>query len=230
MPRKPKTPGFVITAAVLLFIYGSLMLICSFCGIAQMVMVAAAPGPQGPPGPGDFLGQERELAKRIPSYAAVEACVHVFNLALGVTMIAAGFGALGLKPFARLVGSGAAAADLVMTLAHGVYAAVVVFPVNNRIIEEQMPNAVNIGDFTEGISWASLAFTFLLTLVFCIPIIAFLNAKKSRDAFAGKFELDPHEERLAKLDVFNDEDDDYRRPRPTPPKAPGDTGITDKPD
>ncbi len=234
MPRKPKTPGFVITAAVLLFIYGSLMLVCSGCGVAQMALAAAAPAPEGPPRPDDVFAQERELAKRIPSYTAVEASIHVYNLVLGVTMIVAGLGALYLKPFARYAGSGAAAADLFMTCTHGiVYNVLVVFPVNDRILEEQAQNGqINMAGFAQTATWGALVFGVLLTLVFCGLIVLFLNLKKSRDAFAGKFELDPEEERLARFDAFNDddEDDDYRRPRPTAPKAPGDTGITEKPD
>jgi hypothetical protein len=226
MPRKPKCPGFVITAAVLLFIYGALKLICSFCGAAEMAIVAAAPAPQAPPGQpdfGDLFAGERELAKQLPSYTAVEGANNLLNLLLGGSMILAGAGALRLKRFARILGNGAAAADLVLTLAYLVYTAVVVFPVNDRIMEEQMQNAAA---FASSISSATLVFLFLLTLIFCAPIIGFLNAKKSRDAFAGKFEPDPHEERLARLDAFNDEDDYYRRPRSSPPKSPGDTGVT----
>jgi hypothetical protein len=228
MPGKPKTPGLVIAAAVLLFIYGGLMLTCSSCGVAQMVMVAAAPAPQQE----DLLAQERELTKRIPSYAPMEACAHVFNIVLGVIMIVAGFGALYLQPFARFAGSGAMAADLLMTCSHGTYTAVVVFPVNDQILEEQMQNApIDLVGMFQAVTWGSLAFGFVFTLVFCVLILWFLNAKKSRDAFAGKFELDSHEERLARFDAFDDnddEEDDYRRPRPASPKAPGDTGIKDK--
>jgi hypothetical protein len=233
MRGKPKTPGFVITASVLLFLYGSLMLICSGCGFAQMVMAAAAPAPEGPPRQDDFFAQERELAKRIPSYRPVEGCVHIYNLVLGVTMLAAGFGALYLKPWARIAGSGGAAADLFMTCSHGIlYNVLVVFPVNDQILEEQMQNApINLVGFAQTATWAGIVFAVLFTLVFCVLIIWFLNARKSRDAFAGKFALDPYEERLARLDAFDDDDeDDYRRPRPAPPKATGDTGIKDKPD
>jgi hypothetical protein len=206
------------------------VLICSFCGAAQMAMIAAVPRPQPPE---HLFAQEMELAKRIPSYAVVEGSLHVFNLVVGVTMIVAGIGALRLRPFARIAGSGAAAADLLMALVHGFYVVIVVFPVNQRILEEQMQNApFNVADLSQNISWATLIFFALFSMAICLPIIGFLNAKKSRDAFAGKFEPDPYEERVARLDAFAKEDDgdDYGRPRTRPPKSPGDTGITGKPD
>ena len=180
--------------------------------------------------PEHLFAQEMELAKRIPSYAVVEGGLHAFNLVVGVTMIVAGIGALRLRPFARFAGSGAAAADLLTAFVHGFYVVIVVFPVNDRILEEQAQNApFNVAELSSNISWAMLIFFALFSMAICLPIIGFLNAKKSRDAFAGKFEPDPHEERLARLDAF-DSEDDYRRPRSEPPKSPGDTGITGKPD
>ena len=229
MPRQPKRPGFVTTAAVLLFSYGGLMLLCSFCGAAEMAMIVAAPNANAQ-GPFDVAGQERELAKRIPSYVVVSSCTHVFNLALGAAMIVAGIGALRLKPFARFVGSGAAAADILVTSLSGCYHVLVVFPVSERIAQEQLQNVpFNAAGLTGGVSWAVLIFLTVFTLVFCLLIIGFLNAKKSRDGFAGKFEPDPDEERLARFEAFNDGDDDFR-PRSRPPQAPGDTGITGEPD
>ena len=228
MPRKPKCPGFVITAAVLLFIYGTLMLICSFCGAAEMAVLAVAP--DQPNNGAGLFEQELELAKRVPSYAIVEGCEGVFNFALGVVMIVVGFGVLRLRPSARFVGSSAAAAELVKTFVYGLYTVVVVFPVNDRIIEEQMQNApLNVANFAQTMTWAALVFQTVLAMAFCLCIIGFLNLKKSRDAFAGKFDPDPHDERLARLDDF-DEDDDYGPPRSRPPRLPGDTGITGKPE
>ena len=144
-----------------------------------MAMIAAVPRPQPPE---HLFAQEMGLAKRIPSYVVVEGSLHVFNLVLGVTMIVAGIGALRLKPFARFAGSGAAAADLLTAFVHGCYVVIVVFPVNERILQEQMQNAqFNVADLSQNISWAMLIFFALLSMAFCLPIIAFLNAKKSRE-------------------------------------------------
>jgi hypothetical protein len=72
-----------------------------------------------------------------------------------------------------------------------------------------------VADFAKTVTFGSLVLGALFTLVFCLLIIWFLNARKARDAFAGKFEPEPHEELLARFDALN-EDDDFRRPEKTP--------------
>lgn len=225
MPGKPKVPGFVITAAVLLFIYGGMMLMCGACGALQIAVVQAQGPAANGPQLGDLFAQEHALAKRIPSYTAVEAGLHIFNLALGTTMIVSGLGALYLKKWARWGGTLASAADLFALVAHGPYVIFVIMPANEKILEEQMQGMAGAA---QGMTWASLAFSVVLSLVLNVPILAFLNARSARDAFAGNFPPDPHEQFLARLDALAD-DDDYTRRRSQNSKPDDDTGITGKP-
>lgn len=230
MPRKPKCPGFVITAAVLLFIYGTLMLVCSFCSAVEIAVLAMVPD-QPNQGAGLFE-QQLELAKRVPGYVVVEGCEGVCNFASGAVMIVVGFGVLRLKPSARFVANGAAAAELLKAFLYALFTVFVVFPANDQIMAEQMQNAPpNMANVTQTMAWFGLIFQTVLDMAFCLPILGFLNLKKSRDAFAGNFEPDPHEERLARFDQFDEgEDDDYGPPRSRPPRLPGDTGITGRPE
>lgn len=225
MSQTPRCPASVITAAVLLFVYGGLLLMCSICGAAETALLVA--GGNQPGNPNDLLAQERELARRIPSYTAVEGGLHLLNLLLGVTMILAGLGALYLKPIARRAGNAAVGVDLLLSLVHTAYAAIVVMPVNDQLLQEEAQNMpFNVVDIAQAATWGTLAFAAILTLAFNVSILLFLNTQKSRDAFAGKFEPDPFQERLAKFDELAEDDDEYGRRRRSPPGEPGDTGFT----
>lgn len=65
-------------------------------------------------------------------------------------------GALYLKPFARIAGSGTTAVDLLIATFSVIYTAAVVMPVNDQILKEQMQNApINMAGFAQNATWAT---------------------------------------------------------------------------
>ena len=225
MQSKPRCPGLVIAASVLLIVYGSLMLVCGFCTGGVLAMMAVMPAmPQGQPDP--FV-VERAVQKELPSYLAAQIGIAVYNLLLAPTMIAAGLGALWLKPVARFVGSAAAFFDILIGLANALFMAVIVFPATDRVAAAQVNMPVNLG-FTQQANWGQLIMAVGLSLAFCGPILAFLNVRRSRDAFAGKITDPPPDEHLERLKAF-EEDDDHVPPS-KPRKSSDDTGFSARPD
>jgi hypothetical protein len=56
-----------------------------------------------------------------------------------------------------------------------------------------------------------------------------LSGARTRAAFADEFQGEPPPEERHRRYQDYDDDDNYNPPK-TPPQAPGDTGITDRPD
>ena len=223
MPRAPKRPGAVMTAAVLLFVYGGLMLVSSCCGVGQVLLIGMADenGGQGANVLPDLVAGERAIAKEVPSYLAVQISTHAFNLLIGGTMVLAGIGVLQLRPAARGAAIMASATDIFLTLIVSAYNAIVVLPVNDRLMAPEVQNMPpEFGNFLQAGLWGGVCFGIVFTLAFCGPIILTLNLKTVRDAFAGKFPKAPPDLRR---DEYDDDDDHYGGPR-----SSDDTGFSER--
>src|SRR5262245_58120919 len=114
-----RTPGVVIGAASIMFVYGALLLICVGCSGLGLAMK----DPQDP------LGLEARLDKEAPGHLAVGIAGAVFNLLFAIALFACGVGILFLSNIARYVTYLVCMAIPIVTLASSVYQMVVVFPV-----------------------------------------------------------------------------------------------------
>jgi hypothetical protein len=230
MSYTPHRPGLATAAAVLVLIYGGMGVFGTFCGGGAMLLQQAFE----PPAPGEeqdfFAPVDREVAKEVPSAPAVETVCMVLNLLLSVAMIAAGIGALQMRPGARVLAMVLAAVDIVLTLAHTAYSVILLYPVQNRLLDEEAKNLppeipFDFFGMIKGAMWGGAALNILLTLAVWITVVLMLNSKKVRAAFADEFEP-PEPPRQEDSRSRYDYDDDLPPPSP---KSPGDAGITDRP-
>ena len=169
MNHSPPRPGSVITAAVLLFIYGTLTL---FCNLASGAVVATN---------GWQIPGQQAVAQEFPAHPYIEIGVLTFSLLVNGSMIVAGIGVLRLMPMARHAAISLCGIDIVAALFHATYEAIVVFPLTNKIAAQAGPNPMaNVEAFGQ---WFGLCFGLVLVLAFCIPIILFLCFKSCASRF-----------------------------------------------
>jgi hypothetical protein len=209
-----KRPGTDVAAAVLLFIYGGINLMCSCCGGISV----AADDPN-----------DAQIAQEVPGYQIVNISQAISNLLTGAALIALGVGVLQLMRIARLGAFLVCSYEILMAIAHSVYAVVLVIPATERVFAAQAQNnpqaPFDMGIFMNGFLWGYLVFTVLLTLSMCGLIMYFLSGQNVRAAFADEYQGEPPPDRSPRR--YDDYDDDYP---PPPPRTPGDnTGITDRP-
>jgi hypothetical protein len=233
MSYAPQRPGLAIAAGVLLIVYGGLGVLGSFCGAGTIVLQQAF---QPPAGPGEeqnfFAPVDPALAKEVPSAPAVETIALLFGLALSVAMIAVGIGILQMRPLARVLAMVIAAADILLTLAHTAYSVILLFPVQDRLLDEEAKNLpaempFNPFGMAKGAMWGGAALGVVFTLAIWITVLFMLNSKSVRAAFADDGESpDPPRrgDSPPRYDGY-DEDDEL----PPPPSSRGDSGITDRP-
>ena len=206
MSRTPKRPGVVTTAAVLLFVYGSLCLMCGgLSGLIHLVIgfEGFGHGPQG-------------LLAKLPGYKIVGTAVDVMNLFLGLLMVLAGVGVVRLMPIARSAACLAAVGHVFVAIGFSIYQLIYVMPTFRQLgMENQM--------------WTDVIIITIITSGFALSIITLLSQRESRDAFAANTSGAPPEEyRTARL-RFEGYDEEANRPAKAP-RSPGDTGITESPD
>ncbi len=212
MARLIKTPGTVITAAVFLFIYGGLMLLCVVCSGANPDML----DPNNP--------DNQRLANEVPGYNIVQIGTAVANLPTGLIMIVAGAGLLRLLPSARYLAYGITIFEILIALFHSGYTGALVIPAQNRIFAEEVPNLPPdpMADFMNVSMWGMLLFGLGLVLVFLVPVLFLLSTRSARAAFASEYFEPPPSLRRPRYDDFDD-DDDFGRP-----PSSRDTGFRDR--
>jgi hypothetical protein len=213
MIRLIKPPGTVITAAVFLFIYGGLMLLCVVCSGAEAGML-------DPNNPDNEL-----LAKEVPAHNFVQIATAVANLPVGLIMIVAGVGLLRLMPSARYLAYGITIFEILLALLHSVHAAVWVIPAQNRLFMEEVPNQPPdpVAQIMNASMWGMLFFGLGLVLVFLVPVIFLLSTPSARAAFASEYFEPPPDFRRPRYDDFDDDDDHFGRP-----PSSRDTGFRDR--
>jgi hypothetical protein len=214
MNHSPPRPGSVITAAVLLFVYGTLMLACNLCSVG---VVAANGG-----------NNNNAVAQELPFDIYVQIVTMALSLLLAAGMIAAGVGTLRLMPIARIATYGLCVADIFISLLGSAYQAIFVFPVTEKIFAQAVQNQpqapFDFAQLIKGSQWFGLCLGISIVLAFCIPIMIFLSTASARAAFKGEYHPEPPpRDRRDRFDDFDDDDDDYRSK--SPPRFPGDTGI-----
>jgi hypothetical protein len=209
-----------------MFIYGGLLLFCGICGSVSAVFQDEK-----------TQAMQAEIQKEAPGLMALSIGTNVTYLVLGVLFLVAGIGVLRLVKLFRTAAYFACATIVLVTIVSSVYTAIYVFPIQQRLIMQELEKNNPPMPFDMGkVMAASQAFGLLVAicvpLVFCVPIVILLNRKAARDAFAGiapgPEDDDPYA--IRRLPRRDEDADGYHEDYPLPklPHAPGDTGITDK--
>ena len=227
MRRATARPGLLIAAGVMLLIVGGWTVFGVLCAGGMMVFANAL---NQQIGGGDelVLGVDPDVAKEVPSAPYVEAGVLVISLLLGVGMLFAGAGVLQVKPMARVLGVVVGAGDLVLTLLHSLYNAVLVFPVQDRLLGEEAQNfgggPFNIFEAIKTGMWGSLLLQVVFNALWWAVVLFFLMHPSVSAAFDTADEPDEPRRRERSYPRREDFDDDDHGIPPPP-----DTGITDSP-
>lgn len=220
---KIRTPGSVIGAAVTMFIYAALLMICVGCtGIGYVAK-----------DPNDAFGVEAMMDKEAPSHQIVGIAGAAFNLLFSLTLFACGIGVLFLSNIARIVAYLTCIAIPLVTLAGTIYNITVVFPVQERMMaqqfqamQQQQPGAappIDFGMIMKGGAALGLLIAIGVPVLFCGPIIVLLSLKSARLAFAGETAQLPDDRRYTDTDDY-----DARDASPRERRAPPETGIQDR--
>lgn len=217
-----RTPGVVIAAAAVMFSYGALLLICAGCAGVGF----AAKDPH------DQLGIEARLAKEAPGHHIVAIASVAFNLLFAVCLFACGVGILFLSNIARYATYLLCMAIPIVTLATTIYNTVVVFPVQERIMNEQFQlmqkqggPPMDFGMIMKGGAALGLLIALGIPLLFCGPTIILISMKSARRAFAGDFDEPRPPWEDDERDRRRDPDEDDERPRKPTGGSSGETGI-----
>jgi hypothetical protein len=252
----PRKPGSVTAAAVMAIIYGSLGLLCGFCGLISLVaqefmaqninfnMAAAG----GDPGVAAFLTQfdkeMKDIIRRdIPLNAIIQVAESVLSLLFAALILAGGIGLLKMKRWSRKLTLRSCLAEMALSSFQVVYLFAVTLPVTIRAIDEAMPKALlalppgaalppNFQESQELANTLGLAFAGIVVaicIIYFFLIVCLLSRRTVRDAFAS---LDQAGIDSAAMPggQHRDVDDDWKpRSSPPPTKDPGpDWGIKPK--
>jgi hypothetical protein len=229
MRRTSGRPGMLVAAGIMLLVIGGCALFNVFCSIGGTVFQNALDPMLG--GGGDMvLGVDPDVAKEVPSAVFVEGGVLLLNALLGAAMLFAGLGVLQRKPSARNLAFAVGAADVFVTLTHSLHNAILVFPVQDRLIAEEVGNfgdgPFNLMEAIQAGMWSGMILQVVFTVIWWGMLFFFLCHPSVRAAFDAEGEPDEPRGRDRSYPRREDfDDDDYGAP---PRRPPPDTGITDR--
>lgn len=225
MSQSPRTPGAIIGAAVIMFIYGGLLLMCVLCGGIGLVAKD----------PGDPMGLEAMMDKEAPGHQVIQIGSVGFNFLFAISFFACGLGILWLNQIARFGTYLVCLGVMFVTAAGAVYNAVFLFPIQERVIAQQLqaqgPAPFDISALMKGSMAAGLCIAVGIPLIFCLPIMILISVKSARMAFAGEFtpalsDDDDYQRGRREPSRDDDYDDGYGSERRSDDKPP-DTGFRD---
>lgn len=221
MTEKPKTPGIVIAAGVIVILMGCWSLLGGLCTGGGMLVIAATPEPPGPIQPGDPAAPVRFFIKEIPGYVAIQMAGLAISMLVGLGEIIAGIAAMKLKPMARILATLLLAFNLLLLLASTIYQVAVVMPKQQEfvrlhpVIPAGQPQPFDVGAMTEVFTYFMLGCVGFIQLAITLTIILMLNSTTARNAFAGKLSPKEEEELQERKLRYEGYDDDDDRPPPS---------------
>jgi hypothetical protein len=138
---KPRRPALVTAVAVVNFIYGGLGVLCLTCvgamiGLLAVVLENPPPPQPGQPDQAAMLKEFGEVMQAIPGFVPINVAYFVVEFLLLLGLIAAGFGLLRMKRWARTFCLVYAAYTLLVTVGLMAYFYAVVHPALPRAIAE----------------------------------------------------------------------------------------------
>jgi len=216
MAYQQKTPGVVITAGILLIVYGSLMLVCGICGGASAV--------------GGNAEAEAQFFKDVPGHTVMKYASLGSNILIGFVAVLAGIGVFQLMSVARIAAYFICTFSILFALVRNLYEGIFVLEPTQKMVAQQMKNQpqpppFDMNQFVTGFFWVFVVIVILFHLVFTIPPMLLLTTRSARDAFAGIGPPDGRDDPDPGPRRYEGYDDDDDHPSKSPPKFPGDTGI-----
>src|ERR1043165_8492655 len=191
-------PNTVLVAAILTLVYSAYAILGAVCAGSLFTIVAmgAMPKLPAPAVPGqkkqhDIFELWHRMVKEAPSSAGVEIGASAVGLCLGVAAIIAAINLLRMTPRARIMGIAVAVGNILLMLANTGFQFVVVIPIHNQIVDEQVENLGNpagggLGGFLKGPVWVTLAFSAFFNVAIWLTVILLLSSKAARNAFAAQ--------------------------------------------
>jgi len=216
---KIKTPGSVIGAASVMFIYATLLMICVGCAGFGL----AIKDPNEP--------LQAALDKELPENSAVQIANASANLLFALLLFGCGIGILFLSNIARIVTYLTCMVIPVVTLAITIYQLVFIYPIQQRVIaaeiQKQGPAPFDVNMFMNATAALAMIIAISVPVIFCGTVFILLSLKSARLAFAGESAKPPPEDERRSSYTGYDDDDDYGG-SPHDRRAPPDTGIQDR--
>jgi len=173
-------PTAVVVLAILHLVGGSLDLLIT---LGSLAMSAASKG-QGGLGAANArqLGQALET---IPAYHLVVGVQIGLNILLDVMLLSAGFGLLGLRPWARTLSLVYAPLSIVLRILSTVWTVVWMMPVMTAVLQEQMGGNPQAGPILEVAQYVGVCFS-LVFLAYPIVVLVILTRPAIVAAFRGE--------------------------------------------
>lgn len=231
MRRVPSTPAGIMTAAVLLFTYGGLLLTCGVCGTIGGAAGLAMKGNQ----PANEKRLQEIIDKEAPGNQIVGFANTAMHFVMGAAMIGAGIGVLMWSQIARFAAYALIVLELMLSCGVKVYQMAVVMPATQKMMDELMkeqqkmgapPMPFDLGALMTGTGAIVSVVILLAQLGLLIPVVICLSTAGARAAFSGKLQAATDQRADDERDRRSGDDDyDDGFNAPKPPKNPGDTGI-----
>jgi hypothetical protein len=225
-------PGSVTAAAVMGIIYGSLLLLCSVCGVIRIAAHGAIGGNLFAGGDANQAQVQKEmeniLQRDVPGYRAVEIVMPLLGLAEGIALLIGGIGLLGLHSWARTLTLVACSVAIVSTLFQTIYQAALVLPATGKAVRAAMPKAPQGPGGPEFAQLMETIFPliavvavvfYILLMIYLLIMVMLLRRRHVSAAFAAAGEFSDEREERRRLDedenADEDEDDGWDRSRRT---------------
>ncbi len=230
MEARPNSPPSVITAAVLLLIYGGLLLVCGMCGAGGGALGMAMQDKGG-----DQARIQAMMDKDAPGHQFVQWGSLALNFLVAFMIIGAGIGVLRWSPIGRMTAYLGIVLDLLVSCGSNIYQIVFIMPVTEKFLAEAMlqqqkqggpPPPFDIGALATGAGIFGVVLVVVVKLGFLVPAAICLNTAGARAAFSGQLKGPPSDDDRDWGSRSSGYDDGYNPP--SPPRSPGDTGITDR--
>ena len=235
-----RKPGSVTAAAIMAIIFGSLALLCGFCGIAGQAAQGANfnfMGGQGDPNAAVFQELQKEMEKslqaEVPFANIIQIAGTIINLVLGSLMLIGGTGLINMKPWSRKLTLSASLLFILNYLIQIVFQLVKVMPATKKAMQEAMPKAMeampkggaplppNFPEMMETfvyLGFGLMMVFFVFVIIYLLIIVGLLMRKNVRIAFANLGQPGLEEAGGQQFGERREHDDDWQ-PRTSPPPA-----------
>jgi hypothetical protein len=185
MSEKPKRPGVVLAAAIILFVFGGIA-VAEIAGAVFPYLASPAEIEKKELNKLTLTDPTPTLVAEEPALMAVSAAFTVMGAIIGVVKIWAGAGVLRLKPSARTAGIIVAVVTILLSIMQGIHSALYVIPAYVRVFSrDNVPEIAEYAGLIEGLFWVSTGVQLIGSIALWLIVICLLNHPRSRNAFAG---------------------------------------------
>ena len=228
---RTKRPTSVLVIAIFHFIFGGFGLIGALAGLVIGILMIAQPKP--PAGfvvasnPPTFADQTMYMVSNVPFWKEASLGFAVLGLALSIILLVAGIGLLSMKPWARFLSIGYAAASILLQCCSLFYTIAYVTPAQIAMYDQMPPAAGMAGAQAQSIASISKTaisvgqFAGLLGLIYPVIVLIVMSRPKVGAAFRGEtmdaddadeYEDDPRDRRGRREDEYDDDPRDRGEP------------------